>query len=163
PDPLPLGTGPRRRQRPHQDRARGAPARGPPGGVHRGITAWHSARGPGGGDRERGRGERGARVVSAEGKGRIRAGVVGAGDMGQYHILALAELWDVDLVAICDTDVERARSVASQYSVRSVSTHHELAGLVDIAPVAVPTDRPFDVARELPEAAPAVPAPKPPP
>src|SRR5207253_1296529 len=80
------------------------------------------------------------------------AGVVGAGHMGQYHILALAELWDVDLVAICDTDVERARSVASQYSVRSVSTHHELAGLVDIATVAVPTDRHFEVARELLEA-----------
>src|SRR6266849_5359589 len=72
--------------------------------------------------------------------------------MGQYHILALAELWDVDLVAICDTDVERARSVAAQYSVRSVSTHHELAGLVDIATVAVPTDRHFEVARELLEA-----------
>jgi len=72
--------------------------------------------------------------------------------MGQYHILALAELWTLDLVAICDTDVERARSVASQYSVRSVSTHHELAGLVDIATVAVPTDRHFEVARELLEA-----------
>jgi predicted dehydrogenase len=91
-------------------------------------------------------------VVSAEGQGRIRAGVVGAGHMGQYHILALAELWEVDLVAICDTDVERARSVAAQYSVRSVPTHHELAGLVDIATVAVPTDRHFEVTRELLEA-----------
>jgi len=72
--------------------------------------------------------------------------------MGQYHTLVYGELWDVDLVAICDTDVERARSVASQYSVRSVSTHHELAGLVDIATVAVPTDRHFEVARELLEA-----------
>jgi predicted dehydrogenase len=90
--------------------------------------------------------------VSAEGQGRIRAGVVGAGHMGQYHILALAELWEVDLVAICDTDVERARSVAAQYSVRSVPTHHELAGLVDIATVAVPTDRHFEVTRELLEA-----------
>ena len=72
-------------------------------------------------------------MVIGDGQGRTRAGVVGAGHMGQYHILALAELWDVDLVAICDTDAERASSVAAQYSLRAVPTHHELAGLVDIA------------------------------
>src|SRR6266545_3370621 len=38
-------------------------------------------------------------MVSASESGRLRAGVVGAGHMGQYHILALAELWDVDLEA----------------------------------------------------------------
>ena len=51
-------------------------------------------------------------MVSASENGRLRAGVVGAGHMGQYHILALAELWDVDLVAICDTDAERATLIA---------------------------------------------------
>ena len=33
---------------------------------------------------------------------KIRAGVVGAGHMGQYHILAFMELWDVELVGIAD-------------------------------------------------------------
>ncbi|PYM79228.1 MAG: gfo/Idh/MocA family oxidoreductase, partial [Candidatus Rokuibacteriota bacterium] len=28
---------------------------------------------------------------------RVRAAVVGAGHMGQYHTLVYAELWDVDL------------------------------------------------------------------
>jgi predicted dehydrogenase len=69
--------------------------------------------------------------------------------MGQYHILALAELWDVELVAICDTDAERARQIAAQYGTRAVATHQELAGLVDIATVAVPTERHFEVARDL--------------
>jgi predicted dehydrogenase len=72
--------------------------------------------------------------------------------MGQYHILALAELWDVELVAICDTDAERARQIAAQYGTRAVATHQELAGLVDIATVAVPTERHFEVARDLLEA-----------
>src|SRR3989475_810336 len=31
---------------------------------------------------------------------RLRAGVVGAGHMGQYHLLAYAELWDIELAAI---------------------------------------------------------------
>ena len=91
-------------------------------------------------------------MVSVPESGRIRAGVVGAGHMGQYHILALAELWDVELVAICDTDAERARQIAAQYGTRAVATHQELAGLVDIATVAVPTERHFEVARDLLEA-----------
>jgi predicted dehydrogenase len=72
--------------------------------------------------------------------------------MGQYHILALAELWDVELVAICDADAERARQIAAQYGTRAVATHQELARLVDIATVAVPTERHFEVARDLLEA-----------
>ena len=88
-------------------------------------------------------------MVSVPESGRIRAGVVGAGHMGQYHILALAELWDVELVAICDTDADRAQQIAAQYGTRAVATHQELAGLVDIATVAVPTERHFEVARDL--------------
>jgi predicted dehydrogenase len=91
-------------------------------------------------------------VVSVPESGRIRAGVVGAGHMGHYHILALAELWDVELVAICDTDAERAAQIAAQYGTRAVATHQELAGLVDIATVAVPTERHFEVTRDLLEA-----------
>ena len=90
--------------------------------------------------------------MSVPESGRIRAGVVGAGHMGQYHILALAELWDVELVAICDTDADRAQQIAAQYGTRAVATHQELAGLVDIATVAVPTERHFEVARDLLEA-----------
>lgn len=91
-------------------------------------------------------------MVSVPESGRIRAGVVGAGHMGQYHILALAELWDVELVAICDTDADRAQQIATQYGTRAVATHRELAELVDIATVAVPTERHFEVARDLLEA-----------
>ncbi len=82
----------------------------------------------------------------------IRGAVVGAGHMGQYHVLALAELWGVDLVGVVDTDFERARRVAAPYGVRAFRDHRELAGEVDFATVAVPTERHFDVARELLEA-----------
>ena len=91
-------------------------------------------------------------MVSVPESGRLRAGVVGAGHMGQYHILALAELWDVELVAICDADAARAEQIAVQYGTRAVATHRELAELVDIATVAVPTERHFEVARDLLEA-----------
>jgi predicted dehydrogenase len=80
---------------------------------------------------------------------RIRGVVVGAGHMGQYHILALAELWGVDLVGVVDTDFAKARSVAAPYGIRAFHSHRELDGLVDFATVAVPTDRHFEVTRDL--------------
>ena len=83
---------------------------------------------------------------------RIRGAVVGAGHMGQYHILALAELWGVDLVGVVDTDLAKAQRVAAPYGVPAFASHRELAGLIDFATVAVPTDRHFETARDLLEA-----------
>ena len=83
------------------------------------------------------------------GEPRIRAAVVGTGHMGQYHVLALAELWGVELVGVVDVDRAKADAVAAQYGVRAFSSHHELEGRVDFATVAVPTERHFDVARDL--------------
>ncbi len=83
---------------------------------------------------------------------RIRAGVVGAGHMGQYHILVFSELWDVDLVGIVDTDFDKARRVAAQYGTQAFADHRTLIGKVDVASVAVPTDQHVAVTRDLLEA-----------
>ena len=83
---------------------------------------------------------------------RVRAGVVGAGHMGQYHILVYAELWDVDLVGVVDTDRDRAAAVAQRYDTATFGDHRDLIGRVDVASVAVPTEQHFEVARDLLEA-----------
>ena len=83
---------------------------------------------------------------------KIRGAVVGAGHMGQYHILALAEIWGVELVGVVDTDFARAQQVAAPYGARAFRDHRDLAGLVDFATVAVPTEQHFAVARDLLEA-----------
>ncbi len=83
---------------------------------------------------------------------RIRAGVVGAGHMGQYHILVYAELWNVDLVGIVDMDSDKVRRLAVQYDTQAFTDHRELIGKVDLASVAVPTDQHFAVVRDLLEA-----------
>jgi len=82
----------------------------------------------------------------------LRAGVVGAGHMGQYHVLVYAELPDVELVGVADVDGERAAAVARQYETRPFTDHRQLVGKVDVASVAVPTERHFSVARDLLEA-----------
>ena len=83
---------------------------------------------------------------------RIRAGVVGTGHMGQYHVLVYAELPDVELVGVVDIDADRARTVAAGYETRALGDHRELIGRVDVASVAVPTEQHFHVARDLLEA-----------
>jgi predicted dehydrogenase len=83
---------------------------------------------------------------------RIRAGVVGTGHMGQYHVLVYAELPDVEIVGVVDIDPDRAKTVAAGYDTRPFTDHRELIGRVDIASVAVPTEDHFAVARDLLEA-----------
>ena len=90
--------------------------------------------------------------MTAVGDRRLRASVVGAGHMGQYHMLVFAELWDVELVGVVDTDRERAASMAAHYDTRAFGDHRELIGKVDLASVAVPTEQHFPVAADLLEA-----------
>jgi len=82
----------------------------------------------------------------------VRAGVVGTGHMGQYHVLVYAELPGVELVGVADIDADRARAIASQYGTQSFGDHRDLIGKVDVASVAVPTEQHFHVARDLLEA-----------
>ncbi len=83
---------------------------------------------------------------------KLRAGVVGAGHMGQYHLLAYAELWDIELAGVVDVDRSRAAKVAAPYDTRALVDHRDLIGLVDIVSVAVPTEQHFAVAADLLEA-----------
>jgi predicted dehydrogenase len=83
---------------------------------------------------------------------RLRAGVVGAGHMGQYHVLVYAELPDVELVGVVDADAERASDIARRHDTQPYTDHRALIGRVDVASVAVPTERHFVVARDLLEA-----------
>src|SRR3989454_2895587 len=86
------------------------------------------------------------------GSGRIRAGVVGVGHMGQYHARVYAELWDVDLVGVADIDGDRAADVARHYDTLAFTDHRDLVGRVDVVSVSVPTEQHFHVARDLLEA-----------
>src|SRR5438128_5557268 len=82
----------------------------------------------------------------------VRAGVVGTGHMGQYHVLVYAELPGVELVGVADIDGDRARAIAGRYETQAFGDHRDLIGRVDVASVAVPTEQHFHVARDLLEA-----------
>lgn len=90
----------------------------------------------------------------AHSEARTRVALVGAGYVASFHRDVLAELPQaeaIELVAVCDTDPERARSAARQWGVqRAVTTVEELPALgVDVAHVLVPPDLHVPVARRL--------------
>jgi predicted dehydrogenase len=70
---------------------------------------------------------------------KVKAGVVGVGQMGRYHVGVYSELFNVELVGIADTDYARAMELAEKYNTRAYDDYHELLGVVDVVSIAVPT------------------------
>lgn len=83
---------------------------------------------------------------------RLRTAVVGAGNLGRHHARIYHSLPQADLVAVVDTDRERAAEVAGRHDARALTEPRELLGLVDAVSVAVPTSVHEQVARPLLEA-----------
>src|SRR3954468_6607182 len=79
----------------------------------------------------------------------VRLAVIGAGVMGTNHARVASTLVGVDLVAVVDEDRERSEKLAVAFGATAVSGIAELAGLVDAAVVATPTQFHAPVAHEL--------------
>jgi predicted dehydrogenase len=71
----------------------------------------------------------------------LRVGVIGVGHLGRHHARILAALPDAKLVAVVDTNRERAREVAAANGGDAMFDARELGGRVDAVTVAVPTDQ----------------------
>jgi len=82
---------------------------------------------------------------------KIRVALVGAGRVASYHLEAMAGLPGVEIVAVCDPDLERAQALATRWGVpAAVASVEELAGLgVNVAHVLTPPDLHVRVTRRL--------------
>ncbi|MBI4193682.1 MAG: Gfo/Idh/MocA family oxidoreductase [Betaproteobacteria bacterium] len=77
----------------------------------------------------------------------MRAAVIGVGYLGRYHAQKYAALEDVQLVAVADANLARAREVAREYGCRAVDDFRAIIGDVDLVSIVVPTERHYEVAR----------------
>ena len=80
---------------------------------------------------------------------KVKAGVVGIGRMGEYHVGVLSEMQDVDLAGVVDVDPQRRKAVQDNYGIPNYADCKDLFGRVDAAVVAVPTTLHYPVAKEL--------------
>lgn len=79
----------------------------------------------------------------------VKAAVVGVGYLGRFHAAKYRSLSEVDLVGVVDIDPQRAREVAQTVGTAAYGHVKELVGRVDVATVAVPTTKHYEVARRL--------------
>ncbi|MBX2991412.1 MAG: Gfo/Idh/MocA family oxidoreductase [Bacteroidetes bacterium] len=77
----------------------------------------------------------------------LNIGVVGVGHLGALHAKMLAELDDVTLAGVFDTNTAKAESVAAEFGTKACSTYAELVGAVDALTIATTTSTHFEVAR----------------
>jgi predicted dehydrogenase len=80
---------------------------------------------------------------------RIKAGVLGVGKMGEYHVGILSENRDVELKGISDASEERGRVISERYGVPFFKDLNEMLKQVDVAIVAVPTKLHYQIGKEV--------------
>jgi len=78
---------------------------------------------------------------------KLKMGVAGVGHFGKFHAAKIAASPASDLVAVADSDGERARDVAALYGVSGFADPRDMAGLIDAVTIAVPTKAHFEVAQ----------------
>ncbi len=78
---------------------------------------------------------------------KLRVGVVGVGYLGNFHAEKYANMEEVDLVGVADTDVLKAESIAAKYQTRAYSDYQGLFDKVDAVSIVVPTPFHFTVAK----------------
>jgi predicted dehydrogenase len=81
----------------------------------------------------------------------MRAAVIGVGHLGKHHARILSSLPGVTLVGVVDTNADRAASIAADHGTQAFSDWRELAGKMDAAVVAVPTEAHAEIAVPLVE------------
>jgi len=78
----------------------------------------------------------------------LNVGVIGVGYLGRHHARIFAELDDVRMVAVADTDEERAGEIAGKYGCKAFSDYRDLLDEVDAVSIVTPTIFHYDVAMD---------------
>ena len=78
----------------------------------------------------------------------IKVGVIGVGYLGQHHARIFAELDDVRMIAVADTDGDRAGEIAAKYGCKAYTDYRKLLEEVDAVSIVTPTTLHYEVAMD---------------
>jgi len=79
----------------------------------------------------------------------LRVAVVGVGYLGRFHAQKYAAQPEATLVAVVDTNADRATEIAAECRTTALTDYRELFGQVDCVSIAVPTQFHYAVAYDL--------------
>ena len=71
---------------------------------------------------------------------KIKTAVIGAGKMGSLHARIYSEMDDVELVAVVDTEPDKARTLTDEFGGRPHRDYADIIDQVDAVTIAVPTE-----------------------
>ena len=80
---------------------------------------------------------------------KVRAGVIGVGRMGTYHVGILSELDKVELAAVVDIDTKSRQVIEKNYETMGFDNYRDIYDKVDVAVVAVPTGMHYSITKDL--------------
>lgn len=80
---------------------------------------------------------------------RLRIGVVGVGYLGRFHGQKYANMKDVDLVGVVDSDPKQADAVAHELNTKAFYHHSDILDKVDAVSIAAPTPKHFDLSLDF--------------
>jgi len=80
---------------------------------------------------------------------KIRVGVVGVGYLGKFHAEKYAQMADVELTGVADTDLSKAQEVAERLGTKAYQNYQELIGKADAVSIVVPTKYHFGVSKDF--------------
>lgn len=79
----------------------------------------------------------------------IKTAVIGAGYLGKFHVEKYAALPNSELVAIVDTDLGAAETLAAKYNnTEALTRYQDLFGRVEAVSIATPTSTHYTIARD---------------
>ncbi len=79
----------------------------------------------------------------------LKVGVFGVGSLGQHHARIYAANPEAELVGVYDINMDRAREIAAQFKTQPFDQVDALAGQIEAASIAVPTDHHYQLACHL--------------
>ncbi len=77
-----------------------------------------------------------------------KVAVIGVGYLGQHHARILSESPDVELAGVVDSDIERARHIATLYRTRPYKDMRDVLPHVDAVSIVTPTVTHFELCKE---------------
>lgn len=81
--------------------------------------------------------------------GKVKVGIIGVGHLGSIHAKVYSKLDHVELVGVCDCNLERALEIGKKYHTRSYADYEDLFDKIDAASIVVPTSLHYNIAKEF--------------
>ncbi|KPK84496.1 MAG: hypothetical protein AMS27_09805 [Bacteroides sp. SM23_62_1] len=76
---------------------------------------------------------------------KLRTAVIGVGKMGEMHARIYSELAQSELVAVVDTNMEKARAAAAKYHCQAYKDYRDILESVDAVTISTPTSTHYQI------------------